>query len=151
MPDCPLCASLATPDPLVHISDLRRTAVFLCDQQGCPGWCVCVLREHVEHLDALAVPVQQEVFGEVARVARAIRSIYPTDGAGGGPPRINYECLGNLTPHVHWHIIPRHAGDPTPQTAVWGWDAARLKGTLTQPEREALAARLRIALAATMG
>ncbi|HEX2838680.1 MAG TPA: HIT family protein [Phycisphaerales bacterium] len=141
--DCPLCARLVASEPLTLIAELRHTVVFLNDQQGCPGWCVCVLKEHVEHMDELPVDVQREVFGEVARVARAIRSAFPASGARGGPPRINYECLGNVTSHVHWHVIPRHAGDPTPNATVWGWDAAALRGAMSAADRDVLAARIR--------
>lgn len=145
--ECPLCARLKVAEPLTLIAQLPRTAVFLNDQQGCQGWCVCVLREHVEHMDALTVEAQQQVFGEVSRVARAIRAVFPESGADGGPPRINYECLGNVTPHIHWHVIPRHKSDPTPRATVWGWDAPTLKGSMDDAGRLALAATIRSQIA----
>lgn len=148
-PDCPLCACLTEPGPLTPIAVLEQTAVFLNDQQGCRGWCVCVLRRHVEHMDGLTLADQAQVFAEVARVARAIRTVFPSSGAGGGPPRINYECLGNVTAHVHWHVIPRHAGDPTPRAPVWGWDAPTLKGGMGDAERRAWAEKVRAALPIT--
>jgi diadenosine tetraphosphate (Ap4A) HIT family hydrolase len=142
VPSCLFCTQLAQPTTLTPLATLARCAVFLNDNQGCPGWCVCVLREHVEHLDDLPLDAQREVFDEVARVARAIRRVFPTSGAGGAPPRINYECLGNVTPHVHWHVIPRHASDPTPRATVWGWSAEQLRGTMPPHERARLAAAL---------
>ena len=33
--------------------------------------------------------------------------------------KMNYELLGNQLPHIHWHIIPRLAGDPAPPEPVW--------------------------------
>lgn len=144
---CSLCACLKKAEPLMLIAELRHTAIFLNDQQGCRGWCVCVLKEHVEHMDELPLDAQREVFGEVARVARAVRAVFPVSGVGGGPPRINYECLGNVAAHIHWHVIPRHAGDPTPRATVWGWDAAVLKGNVGADERRELADALRTALA----
>lgn len=140
MRPCPLCDALV--HPRTPIATLPYTQVLLHDQQGAAGWCVCVLREHVEHLDALPIPTQAAVFAEVARVARAVRSTFPTSGADGGPPRINYECLGNVVGHVHWHVIPRHADDPAPTATVWTWDRARLDGTLAPDTRAALAARI---------
>lgn len=154
-PSCPLCAVVsrasageahdAGAGPLV-VASLEHTVAILGDNQGCAGWCVCLLREHVEHLDELDERVQREVFGEVARVARAIRRVFPTSGAGGGPPRINYECLGNVQPHVHWHVIPRHADDPTPRAPVWGWSEAALAGSASPAARAKLAATLRGAI-----
>ena len=32
---------------------------------------------------------------------------------------MNYELLGNLVPHIHWHLVPRLEGDPEPQGPVW--------------------------------
>jgi len=33
--------------------------------------------------------------------------------------KINCELLGNQVPHIHWHVIPRLAGDPAPKEPVW--------------------------------
>lgn len=142
---CPLCERLAAPDPF-RLATLDHCVVILGDNQGCPGWCTLVLRRHVEHLDELGHDQQQAIFGEVARVARAVRACFPASGAGGGPVRINYECLGNVVGHVHWHVVPRHADDPTPKATVWGWTPEALRGTLTRDERLVLARRIEASL-----
>lgn len=137
--NCPLCDTLAAvrrgvgPSPVV--ADLVHTVVMLGENQGCPGWCVAVLKDHAEHLADLPVEIQSAVFGEVARTATAIRSVL-------GPVRINYECLGNQVAHVHWHIIPRHADDPEPTRPVWGWSAERLRGEMDPGARTRLAERI---------
>lgn len=138
---CPLCDRLGSSDSF-RLATFQHCAVILGDNQGCPGWCTLVLRRHVEHLDDLSFEEQQAVFGEVARVARAVRACFPGGGAGGGPVRINYECLGNVVGHVHWHVVPRHADDPTPKATVWGWTSDELRGRMSADERMALAARL---------
>lgn len=145
-PSCPLCKSLRSVAAGTHsrwIKSFHECHLLLGENQGCPGWCVLVLKEHVEHMSELSIPRQQRVFAEVARVAAAVRAEFPTNGKGGGPVRINYECLGNQVAHIHWHIIPRHADDPEPTKAVWGWSEERLKGTMTAQEREGLMVRLR--------
>lgn len=43
----------------------------------------------------------------------------PVRAVPSGPIRINYECLGNVVAHVHWHLIPRRASDPDPGATVW--------------------------------
>jgi diadenosine tetraphosphate (Ap4A) HIT family hydrolase len=139
---CPLCETGARRGS-GFISELEESVVVLGENQGCPGWCVLVLKDHVEHMAELSIPRQQRVFAEVARVAAAVRAEFATSGKGGGPVRINYECLGNQVAHVHWHIIPRHADDPEPTKAVWGWSEERLKGTMTEAERDELVVRLR--------
>lgn len=133
--NCPLCAALTEPGRLTPLATMDQCGVFLNDKQGCPGWCVLVLREHVEHMDDLEPARQARVFGEVARVARALRQHF-------GPLRINYECLGNQVHHVHWHVIPRHADDPDPRNAIWGWSPQRLAGSMDGAARAALAAAI---------
>jgi len=36
------------------------------------------------------------------------------------PHKINLASLGNLVPHVHWHVIPRFEDDRNFPNAVWG-------------------------------
>jgi diadenosine tetraphosphate (Ap4A) HIT family hydrolase len=143
---CPLCDAAAQANSGSHpslITTLGETHVVLGDNQGCRGWCVLILKHHAEHLADLDPLIQARVWHDVSRVASAIRAVFPTSGKDGGPPRINYECLGNLVPHIHWHIIPRHADDPDPTKPVWGWSEAQLKGSMSADERAALIVRLR--------
>jgi diadenosine tetraphosphate (Ap4A) HIT family hydrolase len=46
---------------------------------------------------------------EVLRVARALIAVH-------GPVKLNYDVLGNASPHLHTHLVPRYADDPRP-----GW------------------------------
>lgn len=46
---------------------------------------------------------------EVLRVARALVDVL-------GPVKMNYDVLGNASPHLHTHLVPRYADDPRP-----GW------------------------------
>ena len=51
------------------------------------------------------------------------------------PDKINLASLGNMTPHLHWHVIPRFDDDAHFPSPVW---AAQQR----QPGAGALAARL---------
>ena len=71
------------------------------------------------------------------------------------PDHMNYECLGNSNPHLHWHIIPRYHSDPR-----WGqpiWEARAPDGAdprfaaLTEKEYADLIGRIRAALLAEEG
>ena len=46
----------------------------------------------------------------VAEVARALEQRY-------APFKMNYLHLGNGVPHLHVHLVPRHADDPRPGAA----------------------------------
>ncbi len=117
------------------IAELAESICVLGENQGCLGWCVVVLKEHVEHVAELSRSRQAALWEDVAAVAAAQRRLF-------GPVRINYECLGNVVPHIHWHLIPRHADDPDPKSPVWGWSADRLRGTLDVSARAELAGRI---------
>ena len=57
---------------------------------------------------------QSALWEDVMDVARAIQSAV-------SPRRLNYENLGNVVGHVHWHVIPRFDTpvDPEPGATVW--------------------------------
>lgn len=146
---CEICKRMAAIERgefPAFILALRHSHVILGENQGLPGWCVLYLKTHHEHLADLPGTMQAEIFDEVMSVAAAIRRVFPRSGKDGKPPRINYECLGNLVPHIHWHVIPRHANDPEPTSAVWGWRPEVLQGTMSPEDRKGLIQRLRTAL-----
>ena len=35
------------------------------------------------------------------------------------PTKINYELLGNMVPHMHWHVVPRFTADPLWPRPIW--------------------------------
>lgn len=139
---CPICDRLRRAagggEPL-FLADLGETVAVLHEHQAYPGWCVLWLKEHVEHLAELPFERQQRVWGEVARVAAAVRRAFDP------PPRINYECLGNVVAHVHWHVIPRHADDPSPRSTVWTRPTEELHSGVSAERRAELIERLRTA------
>jgi diadenosine tetraphosphate (Ap4A) HIT family hydrolase len=40
------------------------------------------------------------------------------------PDHVNVASLGNLMPHLHWHIVPRYKTDPRWGGPIWSFDAA---------------------------
>ncbi|MBX3403150.1 MAG: HIT family protein [Phycisphaeraceae bacterium] len=116
---CPLCARLDDPTAALRVCELRESVVFLHEHQRYEGWCVLVLKDHAVHLAALPMPRQVRLWEDVSQVASAITRAF-------APARINYECLGNVVGHVHWHVIPRYTepADPDPRATVWVRPAA---------------------------
>ena len=47
------------------------------------------------------------------------------------PDKINLASLGNLTPHLHWHVIPRYTNDKHFPQPIWG--IAQREGTFSLP------------------
>ncbi len=139
---CPACSAVSAARRGEHpalLAEFDETVALLAEHQTYEGWCVLFLKDHEEHLAALDVDRQARIFREVARVGKAVQSEF-------APRRINYECLGNLLHHIHWHVIPRHAWDPDPRNTVWVRPAAERESGCDPARRDALVGRLRRAL-----
>lgn len=115
--DCPACRRLelvrSGQDPF-FICELRESYVLLHKHQSYRGWCSLFLKEHAEQLHALPRARQSALWEDVMDVARAIERAV-------SPRRLNYENLGNVVGHVHWHVVPRFAEpiDPEPGATIW--------------------------------
>jgi diadenosine tetraphosphate (Ap4A) HIT family hydrolase len=49
---------------------------------------------------------------EVTMVAAALAGLLK-------PAKMNYELLGNMVPHMHWHLVPRFETDPLWPRPIW--------------------------------
>jgi diadenosine tetraphosphate (Ap4A) HIT family hydrolase len=66
----------------------------------------------VRELHDLPSEVRGRHLHEMAEVGHAVVRAFE-------PRKLNYEALGNGTPHLHWHLIPRYATDAHPSGPVW--------------------------------
>jgi diadenosine tetraphosphate (Ap4A) HIT family hydrolase len=103
---CPICTKWHD-EPEQRIIELDRTLVSLNRDQFFPGYCFVYTKEHVTELFHLDVETRNQVMAEVCAVAEALYNAFT-------PDKINYELLGNMAPHMHWHLVPRRASD-----ALW--------------------------------
>ena len=94
------------------IADLGLSTAYLHDDQFFPGWTVVVFKRHATELFHLAPTERIQLMEEVNLVAKTLAQVYEAK-------KINYELLGNQLPHIHWHVIPRLAGDPSSLEPVW--------------------------------
>jgi diadenosine tetraphosphate (Ap4A) HIT family hydrolase len=58
------------------------------------------------------------------------------------PHKVNIASLGNVVPHLHWHVIPRYADDMHFPAPIWG-QAKRTPSEETLATRKALLPALR--------
>ena len=87
------------------ITDLRVSTAFVARNQVCRGYVVLVYnREHATELYHLKREDRIAFMDDLVDMASAIDRAY-------SPHKMNYELLGNLVPHLHWHIIPRRKSD----------------------------------------
>src|SRR5262249_17941277 len=63
------------------------------------------------------------------------------------PDHVNVASLGNVMPHLHWHVVPRYKTDPRWGAPIWSFDAANEPDRrLDAADREQLIGALRRAL-----
>ena len=107
--NCELCTSPG--GELVWRSALCR--VVLIDDTDYPGFCRVILNRHEPEMTDLAVNERQAMMRVVFAVESALRHLI-------NPDKINLASLGNVTPHVHWHVIPRWREDRCFPNPIWG-------------------------------
>jgi diadenosine tetraphosphate (Ap4A) HIT family hydrolase len=78
-----------------------------------PGLCRVIVNAHVREMSDLPELDRTRVMQMVFAVERALRELLK-------PDKINLASLGNVVPHLHWHVIPRFADDVHFPNAVWG-------------------------------
>ena len=136
--DCVLCAGDG--GEVLFRDDLLR--VVLVEEPDYPGFVRVIANAHVREMTDLAAADRQRLLAAVLAVESAQREAL-------SPHKVNLASLGNVTPHLHWHVIPRFADDAHFPEAVWG---ARQR----QPDPAGLAGRwarlgaLRAAIAARL-
>ena len=116
--NCELCSSSG--GELVWENALCRV-VSVADPDY-PGFCRVILNRHEREMTDLPENEQQELMRIVLAVETSVRRVL-------NPDKINLACLGNMTPHVHWHIIPRWREDRCFPNPIWG-QAQRDKASL---------------------
>jgi len=117
--NCDLCKLLAGFDaapagaasPLVWRDD--RLAVILVDEPGYPGYVRVVWHDHVREMTDLSPADRDHVMQTVWAVEQAQRATM-------APHKVNVASFGNMTPHVHWHVIPRYTDDAHFPNPTWG-------------------------------
>jgi diadenosine tetraphosphate (Ap4A) HIT family hydrolase len=106
--DCELCTTDG--GSLVLRNDELR--VVLVDDADHPGFCRVIWNAHVREMTDLQPPQIARLMGAVFAVEGAVRAVL-------APQKINLASLGNLTPHLHWHVIPRYETDAHFPRPVW--------------------------------
>jgi diadenosine tetraphosphate (Ap4A) HIT family hydrolase len=111
MADCPMCRRWEDESDL-RIIELPHSYVTLNRDQYFPGYTLLFTKNHVTELFHLDQEVRSALMDEVSAVAEALYGVY-------APAKINYELLGNMVPHIHWHIVPRFVTEPLWPRPIW--------------------------------
>ncbi len=106
---CPICD--ASGGVALWQDDFCR--VVLADEPDYPGFLRVILNAHVREMTDLPPGDQQRLMQAVLAAEAALREAM-------APDKVNLASLGNVVPHLHWHVIPRYADDPHFPDPVWG-------------------------------
>lgn len=119
--NCDLCNS--TNETLLWRNSHCR--VILVDDADYPGFCRVIWNDHIKEMTDLTPQLRNELMNTVFAVESAVREVMQ-------PDKINLASLGNMTPHIHWHVIPRHLDDKHFPNPIWGSQVRE-----TRPEAKA--------------
>jgi diadenosine tetraphosphate (Ap4A) HIT family hydrolase len=140
-PQCGICAGIETiragKAPNL-IAELDNSYVVLGDAQFYRGYCVLLGKHHARELFELPRDEALALADELRSVAEAIHNVTR-------PLKLNYECLGNLEAHVHWHVFPRYASEEEKlrRAPVWERPSSQRMLALEEHDMRALVASLR--------
>jgi len=115
--------------------------VVRVDDPDYPGFCRVILKRHAREMTDLEPAERDGLMAVVYAVEAAIRETMQAD-------KMNLASLGNMTPHVHWHVIPRFRDDRHYPTPVW---AVPQREARVPPERAERAGRIAAAIIARLG
>lgn len=137
MSQCELCNT--TGGELLWQDEQCRVVLVGGDEgRAFPGFCRVIWQAHVREMSELDPVQRSHLMNVVFATECAVRELAQ-------PDKINLASLGNLTPHVHWHVIPRWQDDSHFPAPIWA-TAQRA----APPRASAAMARWRAALQAAL-
>ena len=116
--NCDLCK--ISPQEVLWQDDFCR--VVLLNDADYPAYCRVELLAHVKEMTDLPPPSRARMMQTVFAVEVAMREVI-------NPDKINLASLGNKTPHIHWHVIPRFENDKHFPNSHWGQATNNALGT----------------------
>ena len=78
--------------------------------EGYPGFLRVIVNRHVKEMTDLAE--RERLMRVVFACEAALRQLYK-------PDKVNLASLGNVVPHLHWHVIARFSDDAHFPDPVW--------------------------------
>ena len=98
-----------------------------------PAFYRLIWATHVAEFSDLSVTDRHACMDAVTEIERVLRSLL-------APTKVNLASLGNVVPHLHWHVIARFEGDSHFPAPVWAAAQRDTVPTLARPLAEVDAA-----------
>lgn len=113
--DCEICRRLDDARAGRHaglVAELDAGVAVMGDSQFFRGYCVLWCKTPATELHELPRATRARYLEEMTQLAEAV-------WRATGCHKLNYECLGNVVPHLHFHVFPRRLSDPDVKAPVW--------------------------------
>ena len=123
------------------VRKLDVSSLYLERNQNYRGHCVLIYDlGHATRVDQLSAEQWIALAGDIRAAEVAIHKTFQ-------PDHMNVESLGNVMPHLHWHIIPRYKNDGRWGAPIWTENLNDMpRKVLEAHEYETLASRINEAL-----
>jgi diadenosine tetraphosphate (Ap4A) HIT family hydrolase len=124
---CPLCEMLGGE----LIFQAKRFRVIRAEEAAFPAFYRLVWQDHVAEFTDLSPADRQHCMDAVACIEQVLREQLQ-------PTKVNLATLGNVVPHLHWHVVARFDWDSHFPAPLW----AQALRTAPPAQLAALSARL---------
>ena len=129
MTNCVLCKDELKPEEgqLIWRGDDCR--VIMVNDPDLPGFCRVIWNRHVAEMTDLSHGERDHLMALVFAVEGAVRHVMH-------PDKVNIAALGNMVPHIHWHVIPRFKDDAFFPGSAWSQKTQETKASTLEARRK---------------
>ena len=106
--DCPLCEA----DGGLLVFRHEKFRIIQADEVGFPAFYRVVWTQHVAEFSGLSSEDRNSCMNAVVLIEKILRRELQ-------PFKVNLAALGNVVPHLHWHVIARFDWDSHFPAPVW--------------------------------
>ena len=129
MTNCVLCKDELKPEEgqLIWRGDDCR--VIFVNDPDLPGFCRVIWNRHVAEMTDLSHGERDHLMTLVFAVEEAVRHVMH-------PDKVNIAALGNMVPHIHWHVIPRFKDDAFFPGSAWSKKTQETQASTLEARRK---------------
>ena len=108
MTNCPLC--FPSGEKVLLKNDLFR--IIQVNDVDYPGYFRVIANDHVKEMSELSSEAQMRIISALSKIEELVLENMR-------PIKVNWAQLGNMVPHMHWHLIARFEDDATFPDSIW--------------------------------
>ena len=113
---------------MIELSKLSISTLYLEKIQTYRGHCVLIFDpRHITRIDEMSADEWDQMSQDIRATELALMRAF-------SPDHINIASLGQVVPHLHWHIIPRYLDDPRWGGPIWTTSADEMQKTYLESD-----------------